>query len=177
MSLVLRLGEMDETIGSRQRTVPCLRQSSSVGMRCEMIIRTREFATPKSIEEAMKILKSASYYWPEGIIEPSSFSFCCIRRHGRSRLLIPVRASMREEDGQVTVVLEVHAGLSFYVGCFIALCGSIWTIYLAIMQAPKWYVGLLAVLVGGIGSCYPLLIASEIFDLIEFKLCGTVATK
>ena len=92
-------------------------------------------------------------------------------------MLIPVRASMLEEDGQVTVVLEVNAGLSFFVGCFIALCGAIWTIYLAIMAAPKWYVGLLIVLIGGIGSCYPLLIASEIFDLIEFKLCGTVATK
>lgn len=137
-----------------------------------MKIRTRKFTTSKSIEEAMKIIRSASYHWPEGMLEPSSFSFCCIRRHGRSVMLIPVRASMLEEDGRVTVVLEVHAGLSFYVGCFIALCGAIWTVYLAIMQAPKWYVGLLAVLIGGIGSCYPLLITSEIFDLIEFKLCG-----
>ena len=142
-----------------------------------MKTRTRTFTTPKSIEEAMKIIKSAAYYWPEGILESSSFSFCCIRRHGRSRQLIPVRASMTEEDGQVTVVLEAHAGLSFYVGCIIALCGAVWTIYLAIMQAPKWYAGLLSVLIGVIGSCYPLLIASEVFDLIEFKLCGTRITR
>ena len=122
----------------------------------------------------MKLIKSAAYYWPEGKFEQCSFSFYCARRHGgRSMMLIPVRGSMFEEGGQVTVVLEIHADLTFYVGCIITLWGMFRTFHMAIMQTAKWYMHCMVVLFGVIASGSSLLVASEILDRLEFKLSGT----
>ena len=136
-----------------------------------MKIRTRKVTTSKSMEEAMKIIKSAAYYWPEGEFEQYSFSFYCARRHGgRSMMLIPVRGSMFEEDGQVTVVLEIYADLTFYVGCIFTLWGMFSTFCMAIMQKAEWYMHCMVVLFGVIVSSSSLLVASEILDRLEFKL-------
>lgn len=141
-------------------------------MGCTMKIRTRKVATSKSIEEAMRMIKSAAYYLPEGKFDQTSFSFYCARRHrGGSVMLIPVRGSISVEDSQVNIVLEIHADFRFYVGCIISLLGILGTLCLLIMQSPRWSMGCMAILFGGIVSGSSLLAASEILDRIEFKLC------
>ena len=89
-------------------------------------------------------------------------------------MLIPVRGSMFEEDGRVTVVLEIHADLTFYVGCILTLWGVFSTFRMAIMQTAKWYLYCLVVLFGVIVSGSSLLAASEILDRLEFKLSRSV---
>ena len=136
-----------------------------------MRIRTRKVTTPKSIEEAMEMMKSAAYYWPEGKFEQCAFSFYCARRHGgRSMMLIPVRGSMVEKDGQVTVVLEIHADFGFYFGGVISLLGILGALGMLILQLPQWYTCCMTVLFGGLVSGSSLLVASEILDRLEFKL-------
>ena len=138
-----------------------------------MKIRTRKVTTSKSVEEAMKMIESAAYYWPEGKFEQHSFSFYCARRHGgRSMMLIPVRGTMFEKDGKLTVVLEIHADFKFYVGSIITLWGLLSTFYMAIMQTSKWHMYFIVALFGGIVSGSSLLAASEILDRLEFKLCA-----
>ena len=85
-------------------------------------------------------------------------------------MLIPVRGLILEKDEQVTIVLEIHADFIFYSGCVITLCGMLRTFYMAITQAPKWYMYWMVVLFGGIVSCSSLLVASEILDRLEFKI-------
>jgi hypothetical protein len=84
---------------------------------------------------------------------------------------------MSEESGQVTVTLEIHADLTFYIGCIITLLGTLSTFYMAITQTPKWYMYGMAVLLGGFVSCTSLLVASEILDRLEFKLYATEETE
>jgi hypothetical protein len=84
---------------------------------------------------------------------------------------------MSEESGQVTVTLEIHADLTFYIGCIITLLGTLSTFYMAITQTPKWYMYGMAVLFGGFVSCTSLLVASEILDRLEFKLYATEETE
>jgi hypothetical protein len=137
-----------------------------------MKIRTRKVTTSKSIDEAMRMLKSAAYYLPEGKFDQTSFSFYCARRHGGgSVMLIPVRGSLSVEDDQVSIILEIHGDFRFYVGCILSLFGILGTLCLLIMQSPSWPVGCMVILFGGIMCGSSLLTASEILDRISFKLC------
>ena len=86
-------------------------------------------------------------------------------------VLIPVQGSMFVENGKVTVVLEIHADLAFYIGCMISLATMIEILRRIIMGLPNWCMGCLAILYGGVVSCSSVLTASEILDRLEAKLC------
>lgn len=135
-----------------------------------MKIRSRKvIITSKSVDEILKVLKSAAFL-PKGKFDRESFSFFYSRSYNGNVTLVPVKGTIRQEENCVVVTLEIHADLAFYIGNIISLGGVIWLFSKLLTQRPKWYFCVLPILFGLLCSIVPVLVASEILNRLEFKL-------
>ena len=136
----------------------------------KMKIRSRKLIIPsKSVDDILNILKSMAFL-PRGKFEQDRFSFFCLRRRNGKVTWVPVKGTIRQDDNHVVVTLEIHAGLTFFIGNIVSLFGGIWIFSKLITQSTQWNLGILLILFGLIGSSIPVLTASEVLDRLEFKL-------
>lgn len=140
-----------------------------------MKVITRQGSVSKSVEEATRILKSSAYYLPKAIFEKSAFSMHCARRRNGGYLSpTHIRGHIFAGEESTEVILEIHANLSFYLGCAIILLGLIWLLYGFLWNRNIWIPCLGTASLGLLISAQFLWEASEMLDLLEHKLTRSI---
>ena len=100
-----------------------------------MLINSRNVLTTRSAEDVLRILNnSSSYHGPLKVNDDRFYLKIKDCRYGRVGY-VPVRGYIKKAVGSNTVRLEIHGGVSFYIGMLILIVGLVHLLYnLAIIK-------------------------------------------
>ena len=136
-----------------------------------MKVLTRQVIVSKPTEEIMQILKSCAHHSSKSFFGENVFAMRCPKRYpGRLTSLTKVTGNISRGEDSATVILEVHAGLCFYIGLVFIFWGFLELNYRLVACSGSWIFCLAEMLFGLVFIGVPVCDAIEHLDIIEHKL-------
>lgn len=114
-----------------------------------MRIVTKRIETAKTLLEVSEIIKSFAYVVPKGRFEDNNFVIYCARRYkGGILSLIPIRATIIQQEKKTEICLFLPAGFGFYLGGILIMLGILILLGCLISHSPRWIPGVGAIIIG-----------------------------